>query len=153
MTISNALIADLPAILALQKSCYLEEAVLYNEFNLPPLTQSLEEIQVEIEATLFLKLVVEHKLIGSVRAIQEGNTCKIGRLIVHESVRNLGYGRRLMNEIEKRFPSVARFELFTGHKSVKNLALYQKIGYQPFKKQKINDNLTLIYLEKLNSIL
>ena len=56
---------------------------------------------------------------------------------------------QLMQEIEARFPGAARFELFTGQKSQGNLRLYQRLGYQPFKQQVLNDQLTLVYLEKV----
>jgi len=42
-----------------------------------------------------------------------------------------------------------RFELFTGHKSLKNLHLYSKLGYNEFSKRVINNNMTMIYLEKI----
>lgn len=35
---------DLHAILKLQKESYLSEAILHNEFNIPPLTQTYESI-------------------------------------------------------------------------------------------------------------
>lgn len=53
-----------------------------------------------------------------------------------------------MNSIENQFIHCERFELFTGFKSKKNLYLYNKLGYKEFKREKINDRLTLVYLEK-----
>lgn len=53
-----------------------------------------------------------------------------------------------MREIETTFTTAQRFELFTGHKSEKNLFLYQKLGYTEFRKQEINEKLTLVFLEK-----
>ena len=55
-----------------------------------------------------------------------------------------------MHSIEWHFSNVKRFELFTGHKSVRNLSLYDELGYTPFKKQRVNEKLELIFLEKLN---
>ena len=53
-----------------------------------------------------------------------------------------------MRAIELHFPTVKRFELFTGNESEKNLSFYEKLGYVPFKKQLVNERLTLIFLEK-----
>jgi hypothetical protein len=53
-----------------------------------------------------------------------------------------------MNEIEKIFNHCKRFDLFTGEKSERNLYLYQKLGYQIYKKAKITDQTTIVYLEK-----
>jgi hypothetical protein len=62
---------------------------------------------------------------------------------------NKGIGRLLLDAIESTFKDCQRFELFTGFKSQKNLYLYNKLGYKEFKRQIINDNLTMIYLEKI----
>ncbi len=54
----------------------------------------------------------------------------------------------LMAYIEKYHPGVERFELFTGHRSVRNLYLYRKLGYSEFKREKINDSLVFVFMEK-----
>ena len=43
---------------------------------------------------------------------------------------------------------VSRFELFTGHKSEKEIYFYQKQGYNIFKKDKVDEILTMVYFEK-----
>ena len=55
----------------------------------------------------------------------------------------------LMFAVEDIFKQVSRFELFTGHKSEKNIALYQKMGYRLFHQKTVNGNLTLVYMEKI----
>lgn len=93
--------------------------------------------------------MVEGNIIaGSVRAFVNGDTCNIGRLIVHPDFQNRGIGSRLLREVEQMFKEYRRFELFTGHKSKKNLYLYGKKGYKIFKSQVINEKLTMMYLEK-----
>jgi hypothetical protein len=57
-----------------------------------------------------------------------------------------------MISIEEIFESAKRFELFTDHKSIKNIYLYQKLGYEEFKRMPVNDSLTMVYLEKYNKI-
>ncbi len=46
------------------------------------------------------------------------------------------------------FGDVERFELFTGSRSEKNLYLYQKMGYEIFKRKELSDRVTLVFLEK-----
>jgi len=142
---------DLQEILNLQKQCYLQEAKIYDNFQIPPLTQSLESINIDFENQVFLKIESEDKIIGSVRAYKDGATCKIGRLIVHPDFQNLGLGKQLMNAIEVHFKLTERFELFTGNKSTKNVSFYKKLGYEIYDNQKINEDLTLVYMEKLNT--
>lgn len=151
MEITAAKIDDLEQILNLQKTCYLEEAELYGDFKIPPLTQTLDAITSDYEKEKILKIESKGKVIGSVRGFLEKETCKIGRLIVDEKFRNKGLGKLLMKEIESKFDSAERFELFTGHKSDRNLSLYNKLGYSEFQKKRINENLELIFLEKKNN--
>jgi ribosomal protein S18 acetylase RimI-like enzyme len=148
MIIQRAARQDAAEILDLQKRAYRSEAILYGLETIPPLTQTLDEMQADITNQVVLKALIDGQIIGSVRATVQDDTCHIGRLIVDPSWQNRGIGTRLMGEIEARFARVARFELFTGHKSARNLYLYGKLGYVPFRHKQVNDALTIIYLEK-----
>lgn len=148
MVIERATITDAEEILSLQKLAFQSEAEIYGSFNIAPLTQTLEELKEEFSSKIVLKAVSNGRIIGSVRASLKEETCYIGSLIVHPDFQNQGIGTKLMNKIERAFSHAKRFELFTGDKSVRNLHLYQKLGYKTFKAEKINDNLKLLYLEK-----
>lgn len=149
MIIERASASDAEEILSLQKLAYRSEAEIYNDFNISPLVQTLEDIEADFRRQIFLKAIVDGRIIGSVRAFAEEETCFIGRLIVHPDFQNQGIGTKLMNEIESLFRTCRRFELFTGDRSERNIYLYQKIGYNIFKTEKINDNPTFVYLEKI----
>ena len=66
--ILKADISDASEILALQKISYLSEAEIYWDFTIPPLVQTLGEIEGEFTDHLFLKAVVGDRIVGSVRA-------------------------------------------------------------------------------------
>jgi hypothetical protein len=140
---------DLEIILKLQKECYITEAEIYNDFLIPPLRQDLESIGNEYAGSVILKCVCNGELIGSVRGYSKGSTLYIGKLIVGQKFRNRGLGLKLMEAIENEFPDCNRFELFTGHKSTKNLYLYNRLGYREFRQELVNDKLTMIFLEKI----
>ncbi len=53
-----------------------------------------------------------------------------------------------MYAIEESFAHAARYELFTGHKSERNLALYGRLGYAEVRRRRVSDGLTLMYLRK-----
>jgi ribosomal protein S18 acetylase RimI-like enzyme len=150
MMITEATIADAAAILDLQRTAYQSEAQLYNDWSLPPLTQTLEDLRASYAGHIFLKAVVAERIVGSVRARSEKGTCHIGRLIVHPEYQGQGIGSRLMAGIEKLFPHVERFTLFTGEKSVANIRLYRRLGYSEIKRQAISDKVVLVFMEKLN---
>lgn len=152
MEIKRAQPEDLAPILELQKICYRENALRYNDFSIAPLTQTLEVFEKEFEDGLVLKAVEGSEIVGSIRAYQKDGTCFIGRLIVHPDHQNRGIGKRLMSALEKSFPAVNRFELFTGFRDEKNLYFYSKLGYQPFRQVKIREDFYLVFLEKRNDL-
>ena len=137
-------------ILLLQKQAYISEAELYGDFNMLPLVETLDEIEQEFSTYLFLKAIINGVIIGSVRAYQEGDTCYIGRLVVHPKFQRQGIGTRLIREIESIFRTCRRYEIFTGHKSIRNINLYKKFGYKEFQVKEVSPNLQYIYMEKIN---
>ncbi|RJP31036.1 MAG: GNAT family N-acetyltransferase [Actinobacteria bacterium] len=148
ISIVEADIEDAEEILALQKAAYASEGRLYEDFTLPPLTQTLEEMREDLGRQLFLKVVEDGEIIGSVRAHMKGDTCRVGRLIVRPDRQDRGIGSRLLKEIEERFPGAERFTLFTGHRSDKALHIYEKNGYGIYRTEPVHARLTLVYLEK-----
>ena len=150
--IEHATLLDLSQILDLQKLAYKSEAEIYNDFSIPPLQQTITELKEDFKSQILLKATNNEIIIGSVRAYYKGDTCFIGKLIVHPNHQNKGIGTKLMNNIEKQFDFVKRYELFTGDKSRKNLYLYKKLGYKIFKTEVLNENIKLKFLEKINRI-
>ena len=53
--ITHAQIEDAEEILELQKLAYQSEAVIYNDWSIPPLTETFEEIRAEFSKYTFLK--------------------------------------------------------------------------------------------------
>jgi ribosomal protein S18 acetylase RimI-like enzyme len=150
--INKASIEDIVEILKLQKIAYVSEAEIINDFSIPPLQQTMSGILSEFNHQTFLKATLEQKIVGSIRCYLKGETCHIGKLIVHPQHQNLGIGTRLLPAAERHFPQARRLELFTGQKSAKNLHIYRKNSYRIFKNQKISDRLTLVFLEKFRDI-
>ena len=148
IVIEKASNEDAAQILALQKLAYRSEAEIIDDFSIPPLHQTLDETLTEFQEQTVLKVQLGERVIGSVRAYQEGETCYIGKLIVHPDFQNRGIGSRLLRAAEELFPNAERYELFTGEKSARNLYLYRKYGYRVFRSKRISDKLTLLYLEK-----
>jgi ribosomal protein S18 acetylase RimI-like enzyme len=151
LIIEQAGIKDAGEILKLQKLAYRSEAQIYNDYSIPPMTETIGEVESVFKDHIVLKASTDRgAIIGSVRAHMAKGTCLIGRLIVHPDSQNRGIGASLLREIEERFSRAERFELFTGNKSERNLYLYRKLGYREFRSEKVNDTLDLVYLEKLN---
>ena len=149
MLIETADINDAEAILQLQRTAYQSEAKIYNDFEIPPLTETLSQLRALFSSHVFLKATVDGKIVGSVRANIHNGSCHIGRLIVDPKYQNRGIGTQLLAEIERKYPACRRFELFTGIKSQRNIRLYEKAGYRAFKTESVSNKLSLICFEKV----
>lgn len=148
MIIKKAEKKDLHKILDLQYLAYQSEARLFNNPNIPLLSQTLAEVESEYEKGIVLKAVDENNvIIGSVRAFSDKGTVYIGKLMVHPQKQGQGIGTQLLLAIENEFPK-QKYELFTSSKSIKNMELYEKLGYKIFKEKQIDDELKFVYFEK-----
>jgi ribosomal protein S18 acetylase RimI-like enzyme len=124
---------DVPEVLALQKAAYKSESEIYgDESSVPALRQALAEIEADFDkpGMVFVKAVVNGKIIGAIRGLQDGETVHVSRLVVHPYFQGKGLGYKLIGELEKLFPAAKAFHGFTGHKSARNLHLYGKLGYR-----------------------
>lgn len=135
MNILEAAITDAAEILALQKLAYLSEARIYDDDNIPPLTQTQEEITADFSCRTFLKAVEDGRIVGSVNGFMKDGRCHIGRLMVHPDLQGRGIGSGLMAAIERRFADAQAWELFTGELSVENIRLYERLGYRIVRKE------------------
>ncbi len=142
---------DLNQILELQRKAFRGQALIYNDFTLPSLTQTIDDLKKEFKDKTFYKVEENGKIIASVRCFINNQTLYIEKLIVDPDFQNKGIGTTIMNEIEDRYSSAAikRYELSTGHKSDRNLHLYKKLGYKEMRRVPLNDNCNLIVLEKV----
>jgi ribosomal protein S18 acetylase RimI-like enzyme len=146
--ITRAVTEDAEAILALQSRAYVSEAQLYNDWTIPPLTQTLQSLRNEINSTIVLKAVEGQSIVGSVRGKTSGDTCSIGRLIVEPQLQGQGIGTSLIKAIEAFFPEAKRFDLFTGSKSEGNIRLYSRNGYKIVRQKQLSELLTLVFMSK-----
>src|ERR1044071_835241 len=101
--------ADAAGILQLQRLAYQSEARIYNDWSLPPLTETLNQLQKEFDGTTVLKAVLEDVLVGAVRGRwTAAERCGVGRLIVRPDLQSRGIGRALMQGIEAEFSGADR---------------------------------------------
>ena len=114
MNILKAILDDAQTILDIQKVAYLREAEAYNNYQIAPLMETLDESKEDFEKKTILKAVLNGKIVGSVRGYEEKGTCYVQRLMVHPDYQKKGIGKNLMLGLEEYFPTCDRFDLYTG---------------------------------------
>ncbi len=148
MKFEKAVPADAEELLRLQKCAYQSEAEIYNDFTIPPLIQTLEELRKDFCSSNFYVVRENNSIAASINLRIDGYTGYVGRVVVTPEKQGKGIGSFLMDEVEKQFSGLKRLELFTGHLSVRNLAIYSHKGYKEFRSEIVTQNLKFIYLEK-----
>ena len=142
-------VGDAGEIFTLQRAAFVSEAQLYGRADIPTLTQTLDELTGELASNLAVKATLGHRIVGAGRARPDGTTLHIGRLIVAPDQQGRGIGTRLLTALEDLAPPATRtFALFTGHLSVGNLRLYERLGYVEAGREAMGPGVTRVHLTK-----
>ena len=140
---------DAGELLSLQRAAFVTEAQLYGDPWLPALVETLAELRSALGRGPALKAGDGGRIVGSVRAWVDDRVLHVGRLVVAPDQQGRGIGRALLAAVEQAAgPSVDRAALFTGHRSEGNLRLYTRAGYVEQRRQRVDDELTLVHLAK-----
>lgn len=122
---------DAGEVLTVQRAAFASEALIYGNPDMPPLTQTLEELRAELVENLGCVAVTDHRIVGAVRARLDGRLLLIGRLAIAPDQQGEGLGTLLLAAVEERGCEVGatEAELFTGALSEANQRLYEREGY------------------------
>ena len=141
---------DAGPILTVQRAAYVTEAQLYGDPFIPPLTESLAQVQAAVAGGgIVLVARLGARVVGAVRGLVNGRTAQIGRLVVAPDAQGRGVATRLMDALEAELaPDCDEYALFTGHLSDSNLRLYRRRGYTETRREHIGGALTFVHLRK-----
>ena len=138
-------------LLTLRRAAFVSEAQLYNDPNIPALTQTLDELILDLASSDVVTLGAwnEHRLVGSIRVGIEDEKATIGRLAVAPDVQGLGIGTQLLFAVLGYLPeNTSEVWVFTGQNSKHNISLYNKAGYE-HQFDEVAGDLTYAYLRKV----
>jgi len=138
-------------LLTLRRAAFVTEAQTYGDPNIPPLTQTLDELIADLERPDVVTLGAwqGHRLVGSVRVELEDGKATLGRLAVAPDLQGLGIGTQMMWAVLPHLPEeTTEIWVFTGKDSKQNIAMYQANGYEHQHDQVAGD-LTYAYLRKI----
>ena len=123
--------ADAGELLTLQLACWVTEALVNEDLDIPALHESLADVTASLAAWSTWVVRSHGRLVGSVRGRLVGDTWEIGRLMVAPDLRGRGLGRVLLEHVEGAAPRQASsYELVTGKRSEANLRRYKRAGYR-----------------------
>jgi predicted N-acetyltransferase YhbS len=138
-------------LLTLRRAAFVSEAQLYDDPNIPPLTQTLAELRTDMarDDVVTIGAWEGPRLVGSIRVEIEGERAMLGRLAVAPDMQGRGIGTSLLFAVLPFLPDeVTEIWVFTGKDSKQSLAMYSKHGYEEQYDQAAGE-LTYTYLRRV----
>ncbi|HCJ49948.1 MAG TPA: GNAT family N-acetyltransferase [Microbacterium sp.] len=142
--------ADAGEVLTLQRAAFVQEAQIYGSTDMPPLTQTLEELEAELVENLGRVAVDGHRIVGALRARLDGELLLIGRIAIAPDQQGRGIGTQLLGAAEQagKDAGAREAELFTGSLSEANLRLYEREGYTESERITQDGGTEQVFLRK-----
>jgi ribosomal protein S18 acetylase RimI-like enzyme len=132
-------------ILVVQQAAYLQESLLIDYPDLPPLKETLEDIQDSSET--FLGYQLNDEIVGVLSYDIQDDVLTITRLVVHPDFSRRGIGKSLLEKV-LHHPIVNHFIVGTAAKNIPALKLYEKYGFATTSRQTLPGGLELVRLGK-----
>jgi GNAT superfamily N-acetyltransferase len=132
--------------LLIQKLAYRIEAELIGFDGIPPLHETVEDLQASDET--FLGYFVGEVLAGVISYAIEDYTLDIGRLVVHPEYFRRGIAQALVNAVETTDPTVQRIIVSTGALNTPARMFYEKQDYTHTGDVTLPEGVTISQYEK-----
>jgi ribosomal protein S18 acetylase RimI-like enzyme len=133
-------------VLAVQRPSYQSESELIEYPNLPPLLETVADLQNSDET--FVGYWVDGQLAGVLSYEQRDEGIHIDRLVVHPDYFRRGIGRALLQWLETAVSSSPHITVSTAAKNQPAIQLYQSQGYTIVQYTALPDGLELALLRK-----
>lgn len=145
--IRPAVLLDAGEVMTVQRAAFVSEAQAYADPSLPPLVETLDQVERAIAEGEVLVARLGGRLVGAVRRVVVDGEVRIGRLVVVPDLQGRGIGSLLLAAAEE-MPGATSAALFTGHRSAANLGLYLRRGYREYDRRQASGTVDLVYLRK-----
>src|SRR5829696_252305 len=87
---------DAGEVLTVQRAAFVSEALIYGSVDMPPLTQTLEELEAELRDAEGWVARKDGRLVGAIRTREDGRMLLIGRIAIAPDQQGSGIGRALL---------------------------------------------------------
>ena len=150
LVITQAQRADAGEILTLQRAAFLAEAQWNGSLDLPPLTETVDELTTALEQELVLVARQRGRVVASVRGVvRPGGRWYVNRLAVAPDRQGQGIGSRLMEVIESLAPPETQvISLLTGAGSMPNHGFYRARGYVETERSVGDTGVPVLVMER-----
>lgn len=149
----RASLADAETIWQMQKAAFMEMLEKYKDYETSPANEPLEKTvkRLSSPSTYFYFISVDGGNVGAIRVIDKKGSVnkRITPIFIMPEHRGNGYAQAAIRAVEA-IHGASGWELDTVLQEAGNCRLYEKMGYvKTDKTQRINDNMTLVFYEKI----
>jgi ribosomal protein S18 acetylase RimI-like enzyme len=144
---------DARVIHEIQMRAFAEEGRLSGDLRIPPLAETVADIERHIRDHTVLVARDGERIIGSARGLVDGTVCIIRGVGVEPDCHGRGIGGALLRAIEQAHPDVERFDLTTNTLVPGNVAFYERRGYEITERTAYTDRIVLAQMSKRASAL
>lgn len=138
---------DAGEVLTVQRAAFVSEALIYGTADMPPLVQTLEELEAELRDADGWVARIDGRLVGAIRTREESDLLLIGRIAIAPDQQGSGIGRALLEAAESH-SGAAEAELFTGSLSEANIRRYEHCGYVETQRVDQGEGIQEVFLRK-----
>ncbi len=136
-------------LLKIQKKAFYSDLLKYKDYQTSPATESIESFYFRMQNSLHYSIFIDGSLAGAICLKKQSNDhYYLYRIFLGPEFQNKGYGSRILQQLERKFPDVKRWSLDTPKNNRRNRQFYEKFGYKKISEQKVNEYLTLFIYEK-----
>lgn len=139
--------SDAGEVLTVQRAAFVSEAQIYGSADMSPLTQTLEQLEAELQDAQGWVARQRGRLVGAVRTRESEDVLLVGRIAIAPDMQGEGIGRRLLTAAEQS-SSASVAELFTGSLSEANIRLYESCGYTESQRIDQGDGTAQVFMRK-----
>jgi ribosomal protein S18 acetylase RimI-like enzyme len=150
LSLKRSKITEADSLFNIQKEVFQSDLKKYQDYDSSPATEHIDFFRYRLNQSLHYTVYIDEKISGGVCILILTDThFHLFRIFLRSDCQNNRIGTTIMNDIERKFPTVKTWSLNTPKDNVRNRHFYEKLGYRKTGEQKINSRLTLIEYQKV----
>ena len=133
----------------IQQRAFAEEGRRCETREIPPLTETIEEISEHIRHHTALVAKCDGVVVGTIRGLVADGVCTIRALAIDPAHQGRGMGASLLKALEVAHAQVAQFKLTTNTLMEGNVPFYERHGYRVVEFTRHSEKIVLAQMEKV----
>lgn len=140
----------LEQMINVQRAAYSVEAELIGTRNIPPLNETIEELEA-VHDEEFFGFVMDGELMGFVATMDESPHLRISRMVVDPKFFKNGIGKALVLYVLNHRKPGQPVKVTTGEKNLPARRLYERFGFRLERSFEVEDGTAIIELIRLKN--